>query len=158
MCDCARIAARDKLDVDQLVCEEFVTDLFSIVTHPQSNTSVMALRSLINLMNENTASYKIFTGEPLNGINGLITSLRHLILDNREPQIMFLSTKLLYMLQSQRYLSIHDMFLSLDYFAQSAYCNSTLLTPLMFSDDFPMCHDIFLCYSKGGQSGTSFTS
>lgn len=89
-----------------------MTNLFSIVTHPQGNTSVMALRSLINLMNENTTSYKIFTGEPLNGINRLITLLRHLIFDNREPQIMFLSTKLLYMLQSQRYLSIHDMILT----------------------------------------------
>ena len=158
MCDCARIAARDKLDIHQLVCEEFVTDLFSIVTHPQSNASVMALRSLINLMNENTTLYKIFTGEPLNGINGLITLLRRLIIDNREPQIMFLSTKLLYMLQSQRYLSTYDMFLSLDYFAHSAYCCSTLLTPLIFSDDFTMCHDVFLCYSKGGNCGTSFTS
>jgi hypothetical protein len=80
-----------------------MADVFSIVKHPHSSASVMALRSLINLMNENLASYKIFTGEPLNGINELITLLRLLIHDNREPQIIFLSTKLMYMLQSQRY-------------------------------------------------------
>lgn len=103
LCDCARIAARDKLDIDQLICEEFVADVFSIAKHPHSGASVMALRSLINLMNENVAAYKIFAGEPLSRINELITLLRLLIHDNREPQIIFLSTKLMYMLQSQRY-------------------------------------------------------
>ena len=103
LCDCARIAARDKLDIDQLICKEFVEDVFSMVMHPHSNVSVMALRSLINLMNENFASFKIFMVEPLNGINRLTTLLRLLIHDNREPHIMFLSTKLLYMLHSQRY-------------------------------------------------------
>jgi hypothetical protein len=80
-----------------------MADVFSIVKRPHSGASVMALRSLINLMNENVASYKIFTGEPLSGINQLIILLRLLIHDNREPQIIFLSTKLMYMLQSQRY-------------------------------------------------------
>jgi Guanine nucleotide exchange factor synembryn len=102
LCDCVRIAVRDKSHTDVLMCDKFIGNILSFAEREQADVSRMALRCLINLINENGPAFEIFLGKALNGLKRVVEVLRRQANGDECHQVKFLATKLLYMMLSQR--------------------------------------------------------
>ena len=93
---------RDKSGAECLFTESFVSDITFLCEHPRNDVAGMALRCLINLMNENVVASDYFINDT-NGINRVVLIIHDGLRGNRTSQVMHMATKLLYMLLSQRY-------------------------------------------------------
>ena len=94
---------RDKSCAECLFTESFVSDILFLCEHSRNDVAGMALRCLINLMNENVLASDYFINGTTNGINRLVLIIHDGLCGNRTSQVMHMATKLLYMLLSQRY-------------------------------------------------------
>jgi hypothetical protein len=102
LCDCVRIAVRDKSHTEILICDKFIGNILSFAEYDQADVSRMALRCLINLINENCPAFEIFLCDAVNGLKRVIEVLRRQANGDECHQVKFLATKLLYMMLSQR--------------------------------------------------------
>jgi hypothetical protein len=116
LCDCIRISFRDKRETEALITEGFISDLLRIAESADSNTyseanvaaSEMALRSLINVMNDNDPASDLFLSQTINGVNRILAILKSHCEYDKHPLLMQYATKLLYMLISQRSVTLLD--------------------------------------------------
>lgn len=116
LCDCIRISFRDKTDTEALITEGFISDLLRIAKSADSNTysatsvaaSEMALRSLINVMNDSNPASNLFLSPTINGVNRILAILKSHCEYDKYPLLMQYATKLLYMLLSQRSVTLLD--------------------------------------------------
>lgn len=97
-----RIAVRDKSHTEVLICDKFMGNILSFAEHHETDVSKMAIRCLINLMNENTPAAEIFLDDGVNGLMRVMEVLKRSANGHECHQVKFLVTKLLYMMLSQR--------------------------------------------------------
>lgn len=102
LCNCVRIAVRDKSRTEVLICDKFIGNILLFAEHDQTDVCRMALRCLINLINENTPVLELFICEAINGLKRVIVVLRRRDSGDECHHVKFLVTKLLYMMLSQR--------------------------------------------------------
>jgi type VI protein secretion system component VasF len=116
LCDCVRISFRDKTETEASITEGFISDLLHIAESADSEnyseanitTSGMALRSLINVMNDNNPASNLFLSQTINGVSRILAILKVHGKNDKHPLLMQYATKLLYMLLSQRSVTLSD--------------------------------------------------